>query len=94
LYKLRSKAISRRWDPLGILETWHVDDAPRSERPKISTALALFIIQTITKNSTTRGWPTWRIAAEASNTPSVTARTECYSAKDEGSSVDCAYRGY
>jgi hypothetical protein len=29
----------------------------------------LFIIETITKNSTTRGWP-WRIADEVSNTPS------------------------
>src|ERR1700722_307313 len=27
-YKLRSKAISRGWDHLGILETWHIDDAP------------------------------------------------------------------
>ena len=69
LYKLRSKAISRGWDPSGILETWHVDDAPRSGRPKISTALILFIIQTMTKNSTTRGWPSWRIAAEVSNIP-------------------------
>jgi len=57
LYKLRSKAISRGWDPLGILETWHIDDAPRSRRPKISTALSLFIIETMTKNLTTRGWP-------------------------------------
>jgi hypothetical protein len=55
LYKLRSKAISRGWDPSGILETWHVDDAPCPGRPKISIALALFIIKTMTKNSTTRG---------------------------------------
>jgi len=47
MYKLRSKAVSRRWDPLGILETWHIDNAPRSRRPKISTALLLFIINTI-----------------------------------------------
>jgi hypothetical protein len=69
-YKLRSKAISRGWGPSGILETWHIDDAPRSERPKISIALSLFIIETMTKNSTTRGWSCWRIAAEVSNTPS------------------------
>ena len=69
LYKLRSKAISRGWDPLGVLETWHVDDAPRLGRPKISTALSLFIIKIMTKNSTTRGWPCSRIAAEVSNTP-------------------------
>ena len=69
MYKLRSKAISRSWDLLGILETWHVDDAPRSGRPKVSTALSLFIIEIVTKNSTTRGWPCWRIAAKVSNTP-------------------------
>ena len=68
-YKLRSKAISRRWDPLGILETWHVDDAPHPGRPKTSTATALFIIEIMTKNSTTRGWSCARIAAEVSNTP-------------------------
>jgi hypothetical protein len=56
--------------PLGILETWHVDDAPRSGRPKISTALLLFIIEIATKNSTTRSWPCWCIAAEVLNTPS------------------------
>src|SRR5438552_1550937 len=70
LYKLRSKAISHRWDPLGILETWHIDDAPRSGRPKISTALSLFIIETMTKNLIIRGWPCWQIAAKISNTPS------------------------
>ena len=53
LYKLRTKAISRGWDPSGVLETWHVDDAPRSGRPPISTATAKFIIKTITRNSTT-----------------------------------------
>jgi hypothetical protein len=78
LYKLRSKAISRGWNPLGILETWYIDDAPRPGRPKISTALSLFIIQIVTKNSTTRGWPCWQIAAEISNTPgwqSVSSKT-------------------
>jgi hypothetical protein len=70
LYKLRAKAVSRGWDPDGgILETWHVDGAPRPRRPKTSTATALFIIETTTKNSTTRGWSCARIAAEVSNTP-------------------------
>ena len=70
MYKLRTKAVSRRWDPVGgILETWHVDDAPYPRRPKTSTATVLFIIETMTKNSTTRGWSCARIAAEVSSTP-------------------------
>ena len=70
MYKLRAKAVLHGWDPdRGILETWHVDDAPHPRRPKTSTATALFIIETMTKNSTTRGWSCARIAAEVSNTP-------------------------
>jgi hypothetical protein len=69
LYKLRSKAILYRYDPLRILETWYVDNTLCPGRPKISTALVLFIIEIITKNSTTRGWPCWQIATEVSNTP-------------------------
>jgi hypothetical protein len=68
LYKLRAKAVSRRWDlDGGILETWYVDDAPHPKRPKTSTATALFIIETITKNSTIRGWLYTKIAAKVSN---------------------------
>jgi hypothetical protein len=48
----------------------HVDDAPRPRRPKISTELSWFIIETMTKNSTTRGWSCARIAFEVSSTPS------------------------
>jgi hypothetical protein len=55
VYKLRTKAISRGWIPGNIVEPEHVDNAPRLGRPKTSTATALFIIQTMTKNSTTRG---------------------------------------
>jgi hypothetical protein len=51
------------------LEIWHTDDAKRSGRPPISTALAKFIIETMTKNSTTRGWSCARIASEVSGTP-------------------------
>ena len=69
LYKLRSKAIVYKQNPSEILETWHVNNAPCSGRLKISTAFTLFIIQTITKNSTTRGWLSQQIAAEVSNTP-------------------------
>ena len=36
LYKLRPKAISRGWDPLGILETWHVRFAVRTKNPVAS----------------------------------------------------------
>jgi hypothetical protein len=68
-YKLRSKAISRGWQLSDLVETWHVDDAPRPGRPKTSTATALFIIKTMTKNSTTRGWSYSRIASEVSGTP-------------------------
>ena len=54
VYKLRSKAISRGWMPGTIVEPEHVDDAPRSGRPKTSTAISLLIINTITKNSIIR----------------------------------------
>jgi len=90
LYKLRTKAISRGWDPSRVLETWHVDDAPRSGRPPISTATAKFIIKTMTKNSTTRGWLCARIACEVSNTPGwkpVSASTVYRTLTLEGYSV-------
>jgi hypothetical protein len=69
IYKLRSKAISRGWIPDELVEPEHVNDAPRSGRPTTSTATALFIIETMTKNSTTRGWSCARIAAEVTGTP-------------------------
>lgn len=46
-----------------------MDDAPRPERPKTSTATAIFIIETMTKNLTTRGWSCAGIVAAVSNTP-------------------------
>jgi Transposase len=69
VYKLRTKAISRGWMLGDIVEPEHVDDAPRLGRPKTSTATALFIIETMTKNSTTRGWSCACIAAEVTRTP-------------------------
>jgi len=54
-YKLRSKAISRGWIPGTVIEVEHINNAPRSGRPKTSIATALFTIQIMTKNSTTRG---------------------------------------
>ena len=70
VYKLRAKAISQGWREGDIVKPFHIDDAPWSGRLKISTATALFIVKTMTKNSTTRGWSCARIAAEVSNTPS------------------------
>jgi hypothetical protein len=46
-----------------------MDDASYKERPLISTTLVKFIIETVTKNSTTRGWSCARIAAEVLSTP-------------------------
>jgi hypothetical protein len=60
LCKLIVKALSRGWIPTsgpkdgGVLETWHVDDAPRFGRPPVSTTTTKFIIETMTKHSTTR----------------------------------------
>jgi hypothetical protein len=68
LYALRTKAVSCGWMPSKVLETWHVDDAPCPGRPKISTALSQFIIETLTKNSTTRSWLYTQIASEVSST--------------------------
>jgi transposase len=70
VWKLRSKVISRGWMPgqNSIVEPHHVDDAPRSGRPKTSTVVAELIIKTMTKNSTTRGWSTARIAYEVNKT--------------------------
>ena len=69
-YKLRVKAISQGWREGDIVEPFHIDNAPWSRRPKISTTTALFIVETMTKNSTIRGWSCARIAVEVSNTPS------------------------
>jgi hypothetical protein len=57
LYRIRDKAISRGWDPIvsPIVEVHHVDDSPRSGRPPISEDIKNLILQTVTKNSTTRG---------------------------------------
>jgi len=55
------------------LETWHIDDATRTGRLKTPTHIVLLIIQVVTTNSTTRGWPCLRIAQEVSKlTPNKT----------------------
>jgi hypothetical protein len=68
VYKIRTKAVSHGWKEGSIIEIEYVDDAPRSRRPKTSTATTLFIIEVVTKNSTTRGWSCARIAQEVSST--------------------------
>ena len=70
VYKLRAKAISWGWREGDIVKPFHIDDAPWSRRPKISTTTTLFIVETMTKNSTTRGWSCARIVVEVSSTPS------------------------
>jgi len=73
IYRVQEKAISRGWspDPIDkqVVKPHHVDDAPRSGRPRTSTATAEFILKTMLRNSTTRSWSCNRIAAEVSGTP-------------------------
>jgi transposase len=75
IYKLRDKAISRGWDPKvsGIVEVEHVEDTPRSGRPKIPQSVVDLILKTVTKNSTTRTWSCNRIAWEVSSTPDISS---------------------
>jgi hypothetical protein len=90
LYNIRTKACLRGWAPHKVLETWHVDDAPHKGRPPLSTALVKFVVETMTKNSTTRAWSCARIAAEVSNTPGwqpVSASTVYRVLKQEGYGV-------
>jgi hypothetical protein len=67
IYRIRDKAISRGWTPGMVLEPCYVDDAPRSGRLKVSHFISSLIIQVMTKNSTTRGWLSLRIAQEVSS---------------------------
>ena len=68
IYKVQEKAISRRQSPNPInkqvVELHHVDDAPRPSRPKTSITITEFILKTMLKNSTTRGWSCNRIVLE------------------------------
>ena len=67
-----------------------MDDAPRIGRSPISIALVKFIIEAVTKNSTSRGWSWARIAAEVSNTPGwqpVSASTDYRALRQEGYGV-------
>ena len=71
LSKLRAvhKIRLRSWKPVALVETRYIKDAPHPRRPKTSTSTALFIVQTITKNFTPRGWLCACIVAEVTGTP-------------------------
>ncbi len=64
VYNIRSKAVSRGWVPGTAIQVEHVDDKPRSGRPKTGTATVLKNLEIVTRNSTTRGWSYGRIAGE------------------------------
>jgi hypothetical protein len=69
-----SEGIGRySWDPKvsEIVEVHHVEDAPRSRRPKIPQSVIDLILKTVIKNSTTRTWSCNRIAWEVSSIPST-----------------------
>ncbi len=71
-YKLRKKTLECGWQSGRIVETWHVDDAARSGRPrKATTAVIDRIIEVVTKNSTTRSWSSAWIAQEVRATPGI-----------------------
>lgn len=68
----------------------HMNDAPYKETSSIPIALIKFIVQTMTKNSTTKGRLCERIAAEDLNTlawQSVFANTVYRALKQERYSV-------
>jgi hypothetical protein len=69
IYAIRKEALLRGWDPniSTIIEVYHVDDSTRSGRPKISQEVIDLILETVTKNSTTRGWSCKRIAYEVTS---------------------------
>lgn len=62
IYNIRKKALLRGWIPNTIIETYYIDDSSCSGRPKISQEVIDLILETVTKNSTTRSWSCKRIA--------------------------------
>src|SRR6266498_706070 len=93
LYDLKAKAMSRGWDPTAggkTLKTWHVDDEVRSGRPPIDDKVVQLIVDTVTKNSTTRGWLCARIAQEVNKVSfkeAVSPSTVYRTLKKQGYSV-------
>jgi len=75
IYNIRKKALLRGWIPDTIIETYHIDDSSHSGRPITSQEVIDLILETVTKNSTTRGWSCERIAQEVSLKSKVSAST-------------------
>lgn len=71
IYKLRSKAISRGWMLGKIVEFEHVNDTFRLNKPKTFIAMAFFIVETVTKNSTTKDWFCFKIVFEINQKPGI-----------------------
>jgi transposase len=69
IYKLRKKALANGWNPeiSGIVEVSHIEDSLRSGRPKTPQNIVNLILETVTTNSTTRGYSSARIAHEVSS---------------------------
>jgi hypothetical protein len=67
LYKIREKAITSRWVPGIPIELRHIDDRPRSGRPRVSIYITAAILTILTRNSTTRGYSCRLIAQEVSS---------------------------
>lgn len=75
-FKLRKKARERGWraGTSMIVQVQHVDDEKRSGRPGASQKIVDLILLTVTRNSTTRGWSSARIASEIYNIPGITPK--------------------
>src|SRR5450432_211814 len=69
IYAIRKEALLHGWDPniSTIIEVYHVDDSTRSGRPKISQEVIDLILETVTKNSTTRSRSCERIGYEVTS---------------------------
>lgn len=92
VYKIKTKAIAAGWSlsTNRVLESFIVNNKPKSRRKKISTALVKFILATITKNSITRGQSCAYIVYEISETPGqqkVSASIVYYALSENGYSV-------
>src|SRR5450432_2097678 len=84
IYNIRKKALLHGWIPDTIIETYHIDDSSRSGRPNTSKEVIDLILETVTKNSTTRGWSCKRIAQEVSLKSKVSISTVCKTLKENG----------
>ena len=70
--RLAAKAKLRGWNPVDIVvQPFHVEDAPRSGRPKCSDVVVQHILNTMLKNSTTHGYSCQKIASIVSAIPGI-----------------------